>query len=315
MAGVALPVQRAAQYPGEPPSYVMEDRIWEYVGPGWMVGTYHYNLRGVPRDPEAFQGVYLISPEGYPFFLWKLRTDFTLGVVYWVPAERVAWISRCPDVDDPSCQVVEFNLTTGETAEAWVVAQGAARTVADLHLDGILPGGGLVFGSGGDGIQGSGFYFRPPGGPTTALDGHGGATPAPLVWQTLGDQWIDTGSGSIIYRIPSSPPDDQSAAPVDWYRHDIATDSVAAIEPTPQEPPDAGGECSGGYVVGGWLVENCSGAHPTWLVDPTGAEPAMIYDGATPRWLGLDYGVDAASLGLQGGAGGWGMLVRSLPAP
>ncbi len=312
MAGVALPALRTAQYPGEPASYVMEDRIWDYVGPGWMLATYHYNLRGVARDREAFQGIYLISPEGYPFFLWKLRTDFTLGVVYWVPDERVAWIARCPDVDDPSCQVVEFTLSTGDTVEAWVVAGGDARTVADLHLDGILHGGGLVFGSGGDGIQGSGFYFRPPGGPTTALDGHGGATPAPVISQTLGDQWIDTESGSIIYRIPGGQSDDQSAAPVAWYRHDIASDSVVAIEPAPQEPPAAKDGCSGGYVVGGWLVENCSGAHGTWLVDPTGAEPAMIYDGATPGWLGLEYGVDGASLGLEGG---WGQLVRALPAP
>ena len=312
MAGVALPALRTAQYPGEPASYVMEDQSGTTWGPGGCWRPTTTTCEEWHATARPCRGSISSRPRGIPSFcgscertspsVWSIGslTNASPGS-RGVPTSTILrakwWSSPCPR---------EIPSRRGWLPEGTPAPSRICTSMA------FFTAGGLVFGSGGDGIQGSGFYFRPPGGPTTALDGHGGATPAPVISQTLGDQWIDTESGSIIYRIPGGQSDDQSAAPVAWYRHDIASDSVVAIEPAPREPPAAKDGCSGGYVVGGWLVENCSGAHGTWLVDPTGAEPAMIYDGATPGWLGLEYGVDGASLGLEGG---WGQLVRALPAP
>ena len=230
---MTLPPLRGAQYPGEPTSYVMEDRIWDYVGPGWGLEIFGYNLQGVARDPNAFQGIYLISPEGYPFFLHKLRTDFSLEVVHWDPTERKAWINRCSG-DGPGCQTVEFDMVPGDAIEAWVVDGGTAVTADDVIYRATLPGGTIVWEDLGNDYTDA-IMTRVPGGPTVVVSALGPAT-GDSYGGLAGQFWLDMERGIAYLRTDTEVTEgDSYHFDSAWSTVDLSTGAVTPLATVAEE--------------------------------------------------------------------------------
>jgi len=115
--GIAdYPALAPARGEGFPTAYVMEDWVWDHVGPGWSLESYSMGWDPYsdpsPEIPKAV--VYLVSPDSATFELVTLDRAHSTGlrVVSWREDERtaVAWWEGDGDSADGAA---ELNLQTG----------------------------------------------------------------------------------------------------------------------------------------------------------------------------------------------------------
>ena len=232
LAGVNLPPFRDPVHADEPTARVMETRIWDHVGPGWTLAINRNTFEVAPADPNAFQALYLISPEGERFFLYKLRTDYWLGITHWDPVERVAWIARYGDGD--SWQTVELALVPGDATEKWVSEDLVPRTVSNVDYLATTDDGTEVFATMDYQWNPERLLARPTGGPTTMLRAFADAVADPTTWYVA--TWVDPATKVAYYRVDTTT-DDWATSASTWYTHDLTTDTVTPFAVSPQEAP------------------------------------------------------------------------------
>lgn len=111
LEGLDLGSRTQPQSVEEPGSYPVTDTIWQAAGPGWGL----YVWRSADR---AQQNLYLVSPEGERFLLYRLRTDITIDVQHWDPSSAQSWLKRT--FDDGSMQTIQFDMRRGVSTEDWI---------------------------------------------------------------------------------------------------------------------------------------------------------------------------------------------------
>ncbi len=110
------PALAPARGEGFPSAYVMEDWVWDHVGPGWSLATYSMEwnpyAEPTPLIPNAF--IYLVSPDGATFELFGLdhKDSAGLRVVAWHEDERMAVVWWEGDDVDPG-DAAWLDLSTG----------------------------------------------------------------------------------------------------------------------------------------------------------------------------------------------------------
>ncbi len=115
--GIAdYPALAAARGEGFPSAYVMEDWVWDHVGPGWSLESYSMRLGAYvePAQEAPNPVVYLVSPDGAAFELVALDHAQSTGlrVVSWREDERTATVWWEGDGTN-SGDAAELDLQTG----------------------------------------------------------------------------------------------------------------------------------------------------------------------------------------------------------
>ncbi len=141
--------------PRFPPSYVATDAIWSHVGPGWGIAifgtsnaTYVHERAGFHDVPSE---VFLVSPEGHYFFLWKAVAPTRYGGSY--PIYRIdgvypdlGWIRLSgsyvhAETETPGYDEVRDLRTGTILTQEWSGGEGDSRDGTDRQVIGPLADG------------------------------------------------------------------------------------------------------------------------------------------------------------------------------
>lgn len=259
--------------------HLMQDWIWELVDEDWdatVIGIGEGDNYTWLVDAQA---VFLESPTGELFHLYDVREDFVIDVVHWDPVRHVAWLSRGgrPGI----AQVVQFDLRTGETTEAWdrTVAPVPNRIsggignveVADIaddgrelwrayDVDGRVTG---VFWRDGATWRSSMVTDRIRRAALQGFSVNGGM-----------DAWFDLDGGRAVYHGTYRDPNSGQVAEQHWIVHDLSTDVSSTTQLLmPSDDCEPLGGARHGEFSGDRIVALCDGTE--YLLDP--------YDNASPE--------------------------------
>jgi hypothetical protein len=123
---------------GYPAALVMNDSVWDHVGPTWtLVSVSNYDVNAHTAGPSV---IYLASPEGVLFDLVHVnKPGSVIQVVSWLTSERKARIQVTPmandqpgtrgalvDLQTGAVQDMTFSMSTGESAIETFGAASAA---------------------------------------------------------------------------------------------------------------------------------------------------------------------------------------------
>jgi hypothetical protein len=123
---------------GYPDALVMNDSVWDHVGPTWtLVSVSNYDAKARTAGPSV---IYLASPEGVLFDLVHVnKPGSVIQVVSWLTSERKARIQITPmandqpgtggalvDLQTGAVQDMTFSMSTGQSAIETFGAASAA---------------------------------------------------------------------------------------------------------------------------------------------------------------------------------------------